>query len=234
MNPFHGRHFQGEIILWAIRWYCKYGISYRELQEMLAERGVNVDHTTIYRWVQRYAPEMEKRLRWYWRNPTDLHSWHMDETYIKVNGKWTYLYRAVDQRGHTIDFYLSSRRNSQSAYRFLSKIFNNVKKWQIPKIINTDKAPTYGRALSRLKREGKCPESLKHQQIKYKNNVIECDHGKLKRIIKPMLGFKSMKTAYASIKGIEVMRALRKGQASLFYRGHALGEMYLVNRVFGI
>lgn len=71
MNPFHGRHFQGEIILWAVRWYCKYGISYRELQEMLAERGVNVDHTTIYRWVQRYAPEIEKRLRWYWRNPTE-------------------------------------------------------------------------------------------------------------------------------------------------------------------
>ncbi|MFO4199800.1 hypothetical protein AAHC97_24485, partial [Escherichia coli] len=80
MNPFHGRHFQGEIILWAVRWYCKYGISYRELQEMLAERGVNVDHTTIYRWVQRYAPEIEKRLRWYWRNPTDLSSWHIDET----------------------------------------------------------------------------------------------------------------------------------------------------------
>ena len=187
MNPFHGRHFQSEIILWAVRWYCKYGISYRELQEMLAERGVNVDHTTIYRWVQRYAPEMEKRLRWYWRNPTDLHSWHMDETYIKVNGKWTYLYRAVDQRGHTMDFYLSSRRNTQSAYRFLSKIFNNVKKWQIPRVINTDKAPTYGRALSRLKQEGKYPESLQHRQIKYKNNVIECDHGKLKRIIKPIL-----------------------------------------------
>ncbi|OUK53020.1 hypothetical protein BZL31_07090 [Escherichia coli] len=96
MNPFHGRHFQGEIILWAVRWYCKYGISYRELQEMLAERGVNVDHTTIYRWVQRYAPEIEKRLRWYWRNPTDLSSWHMDETYVKVNGRWAYLYRELD------------------------------------------------------------------------------------------------------------------------------------------
>ncbi len=81
-----------------MRWYCKYGISYRELQEMLAERGVNVDHTTIYRWVQRYAPEIEKRLRWYWRNPTDLSSWHIDETYVKVNGRWSYLYRAVDQR----------------------------------------------------------------------------------------------------------------------------------------
>ncbi|VGC05442.1 transposase for IS26 [Klebsiella pneumoniae] len=87
MNPFKGRHFQRDIILWAVRWYCKYGISYRELQEMLAERGVNVDHSTIYRWVQRYAPEMEKRLRWYWRNPSDLCPWHMDETYVKVNGR---------------------------------------------------------------------------------------------------------------------------------------------------
>lgn len=106
MHPFHGQHFQGEIILWAVRWYCKYGISYRELQEMLAERGVNVDHTTIYRWVQCYAPEMKKRLRWYWRHSTDLRSWCLDETYVKVSGKWFYLYRATDNRGHTIDFYL--------------------------------------------------------------------------------------------------------------------------------
>ncbi len=130
MNPFKGRHFQRDIILWAVRWYCKYGISYRELQEMLAERGVNVDHSTIYRWVQRYAPEMEKRLRWYWRNPSDLCPWHMDETYVKVNGRWAYLYRAVDSRGRTVDFYLSSRRNSKAASRFLGKILNNVKKWQ--------------------------------------------------------------------------------------------------------
>jgi transposase, IS6 family len=94
MNPFKGRHFQRDIILWAVRWYCKYGISYRELQEMLAERGVNVEHSTIYRWVQRYAPEMEKRLRWYWRNPSDLCPWHIDETYVNVNGRWAYLYRA--------------------------------------------------------------------------------------------------------------------------------------------
>ncbi len=155
MNPFKGRHFQRDIILWAVRWYCKYGISYRELQEMLAERGVNVDHSTIYRWVQRYAPEMEKRLRWYWRNPSDLCPWHMDETYVKVNGRWAYLYRAVDSRGRTVDFYLSSRRNSKAAYRFLGKILNNVKKWQIPRFINTDKAPAYGRALALLKREGR-------------------------------------------------------------------------------
>ncbi|WP_395488843.1 IS6 family transposase (plasmid) [Cedecea davisae] len=234
MNPFKGRHFQRDIILWAVRWYCKYGISYRELQEMLAERGVNVDHSTIYRWVQRYAPEMEKRLRWYWRNPSDLNPWHIDETYVKVSGRWAYLYRAVDSRGLTIDFYLSPRRNSKAAYRFLGKILNNVNKWQIPRFINTDKAPTYGRALALLKREGRCPPDVEHRQIKYRNNVIECDHGKLKRIIGATLGFKSMKTAYATIKGIEVMRALRKGQASAFYYGNPLGEMRLVSRVFDI
>jgi IS6 family transposase len=116
-------------------------------------------------------------------------------------------------------FYLSSRRNSKAAYRFLGKILNNVKKWQIPRFINTDKAPAYGRALALLKREGRCPSDVEHRQIKYRNNVIECDHGKLKRIINATLGFKSMKTAYATIKGIEVMRALRKGSASAFYYG---------------
>ncbi len=114
------------------------------------------------------------------------------------------------------------------------KLLNNTKRGQIPRVINTDKAPTYGRDLALLKREGKCPPDTEHRQIKYRNNVIECDHGKLKRIINATLGFKSMKTAYATIKGIEVMRALRKGQAESFYFGHPLGEMRLVSRVFEI
>lgn len=146
---------------------------------------------------------------------------------MKVNGRWAYLYRAVYSRGRTLDFYLSPRRNTKAAYRFLGKILNNVKRWQIPRYINTDKAPTYGRALSLLKQEGKCPQDVVHRQIKYRNNVIECDHGKLKRIISATLGFKTMKT-----KGIEVMRALRKGQAESFYFGHPMGEMRLVSRVF--
>ena len=233
MTDFKWRHFQGDVILWAVRWYCRYPISYRDLEEMLAERGISVDHTTIYRWVQCYAPEMEKRLRWFWRRGFDP-SWRLDETYVKVRGKWTYLYRAVDKRGDTIDFYLSPTRSAKAAKRFLGKILNNVKKWQIPRFINTDKAPAYGRALALLKREGRCPSDVEHRQIKYRNNVIECDHGKLKRIIGATLGFKSMKTAYATIKGIEVMRALRKGQASAFYYGDPLGEMRLVSRVFGI
>ena len=93
MTDFKWRHFQGDVILWAVRWYCRYPISYRDLEEMLAERGISVDHTTIYRWVQCYAPEMEKRLRWFWRRGFDP-SWRLDETYVKVRGKWTYLYRA--------------------------------------------------------------------------------------------------------------------------------------------
>lgn len=142
---------------------------------MLAERGINVDHTTIYRRVQRYAPEMEKRLRWYWRQPYGFGSWHLAETYVKVNGRWAYLYRAVDSRGCTIDFYLSSRRNTKAAYRFMGKLLNNTKRRQITRLINTDQAATYGQALVLLKREGKCPQHVKHRQIKYWNNIIECD-----------------------------------------------------------
>src|SRR3546814_20686320 len=111
MNDLKRQHVYGGVILWAVGWYCRYVISYSVLEEMLYERGIDVDHTTIYRWVQRYAPEMEKRLRWFWRRGFDP-SWRLDETYVKVRGKWTYLYRAVDKRGATIDFYLSSDRKS--------------------------------------------------------------------------------------------------------------------------
>lgn len=153
---------------------------------------------------------------------------------MKVNDGWAYLYRALDSRGHTLDFYLSPRRHTQAAWRLLRQILNNVKKWPIPRCINTDKAPTYRPVLALLKREGRCPPNPEHRQVKYRNNLIECDHGKLKRIIRATLGFKSMKTAYATIKGMEVMRALRKGQAESFYFGHPLGEGRLVSRVFEI
>ena len=197
MNDFKGRHYKGEIILWAVRWYCKYGTSYRDLETMLAERGVEVDHSTIYRWVQKYAPEIVKRLRWYWRAPSVGRSWRVDEAYVKVSGNWVYLYRAVDKAGRTIDFYLSSTRNAKAAKRFLGKALHGLKDWEKPLKINTDKAAAYGVAISELKSEGKCLEDMEHRQVKYLNNVVEADHGKLKRLIKPTLGFKSMKTAYA-------------------------------------
>lgn len=166
MSDFKGRHFEGEIVLWAVRWwYCRYGVSYRDLEEMLGERGVSVDHSTIYRWVQRYAPEIEKRLRWQWRRPRST-SWRVDETYVKVRGQWAYLYRAVDKYGNTIDFYLSPTRNTTAAKRFLGKALHGLEDWDKPTVINTDKAPTYAAALAELKAEGKCPKDTVHRQAK--------------------------------------------------------------------
>lgn len=234
MNDFKWRHFEGVAILWAVRWYCRYPISYRDLEEMLEERGLKVDHTTIYRWVQHYAPEMEKRLRWFWRRGFDP-SWRLDETYIKVRGKWTYLYRAVDKHGDTIDFYLSPTRNAKAAKRFLGKALKGLKDWEKPTKLNTDKAHTYGIAIRELKDEGKLDEDVGHRQVKYLNNVIEADHGKLKMLIKPVRGFKSLPTAYATIKGFELMRALRKGQARPWCIQPGIrGEVRLIERAFDI
>ena len=234
MTDFKWRHYQGQIILGCVRWYCKYGISYRDLEEMMYERGVEVDHTTLYRWVQHYAPLMEKRLKYFWR-PTLGYSWRVDETYIKVKGQWKYLYRAVDARGNTIDFYLSSTRNTHAAKRFLSKALRRFKDWEKPRSINTDKATAYTAAIKELKEEGICPADIEHKQVKYLNNIVEADHGKLKRLIKPTLGFKSMKTAYATIKGFELMRMFKKGQLKPWTYGQGImGEVRLVERQFGI
>ena len=208
MELFKWRHFQADIILGGVRWYCKYGISYRELEEMMEERGVDVDHSTLYRWVQRYAPEFEKKIQWFKRKYS--YSWRVDETYVKVKGVWKYLYRAIDRDGDTLDFYLSNTRNTAAAKRFLKKTLRGLKS-HAPVSITSDKAPTYGAAVKEMKDEGLIPNSLQHRQIKYLNNRLESDHGKLKRLIKPTLGFKSMKTAYATIKGFEVMRMFKKG-----------------------
>lgn len=159
----------------------------------------------------------------------------MDETYVKIRGKWAYLYRALDKHGNTIDFYLSPTRNTAAAKRFLGKALKGLKDWEKPTVINTDKAPTYAAALAELKKEGKCPEETRHRQVKYLNNVIEADHGKLKPLIRPVRGFKTLRTAYATIKGFEVMRALRKGQASAFNITRDIcGEARIVERAFGL
>ena len=234
MPDFKWRYYQSEVILGCVRRYRKYRISYRELEEMVLERGFEVDHTTLYRWVQHYAPEMEKHLRWYWK-PSMGYSWRVDETYVKVKVKWAYLYRTIDNRGHTIDFYLSSTRNTQAAKRLLEKALKSIKSWAHPKTINTDKAPTFGPAIEELKKEGKCLKYTVHQQVKYLNNLIEADHSKLKRLINSTLGFKSMKTAYATIQGFEIMRMFKKGQMNAYIYGQGLiGEICLIERQFSI
>ncbi|HBD7060400.1 TPA: IS6 family transposase [Legionella pneumophila] len=227
---FKWRHSHGDVILQCVRWYCKYGISYRDLEEMMTERGMPIDHTTIYRWVQHYAPELKKRVEWYQRRYASR--WHLDETYIKIRGEWKYLYRAIDECGNTIDFYLSHRRNAKSAKLFLKKMLKKNKDY-CPSTINTDKNPSYNQAISELKRDGVIPEDVKHRQVKYRNNRLEADHGKLKRLIHPVRGFQSMKTAYATIKGFEVMRMFRKNQFQCWMYGNR-NEVTFIKQLFDV
>ncbi|MGP5573510.1 IS6 family transposase [Corynebacterium casei] len=233
MGIFSGRHFPRDIILWAVRWYCRYGVSYRDLEEMMTERGAPVDHTTIYRWVQKYAPELDKQTRWYRQVPDwQARSWRVDETYIRVGGTWCYLYRAITAGGQTLDFYLSPKRNVAAAKRFLAKTLRSNTTAGSPRVINTDKAPALAKAISELKAEGICPQTVEHRQVKYLNNVIEGDHGRLKRILGPKGSFKNRISAYRTLKGMEAMHSLRKGQGTMFAYGHPNPDAVIVSRIF--
>ena len=192
VNSFKWEHFAGEIILQTIRWYLKYSLSYRNLEEMMAEGGFEVDHTTIMRWVHQYSPEIEKKVRRYIRPTND--SWRVDETYIKVKGKYKYLYRAVDSDGNTIDFMLSAKRDRKAAKRFFKKALGSNHN-QTPRVITVDKNPAYPIAIHELKNDRILPKNVGLRQIKSLNNIIEQDHRYIKRIVRPMLGFQSFNTA---------------------------------------
>ena len=151
---FKWRHYESEIILLCVRWYLRYALSYRDLEEMMNERGLSVDHTTIYRWVQAYAPELEKRIRPHLRLTND--SYRIDETYVKVKGAWKYLYRAVDSTGQTIDFMLSAKRDTKAAKRFFRKMLKAASH-SSQRMINVDKNPAYPPAVEQLKEEGTLP-----------------------------------------------------------------------------
>ena len=188
MSILKRRRFPVEIILLCVRWYCKYGISYRDLAEMMSERGVSVNPSTIFRWVQRSAPEIEKRIRLY-QGPRSG-SWRVDETYVRVGGKWKYLFRAVDKHGQLIAFMLSDRRNTNAAYRFLRKAIKTMSTYP-PSSITTDKLASYPRAILRLQNEGLLSKDVEHRTSKYLNNILEADHGALKRVIRPTRGFQT-------------------------------------------
>jgi IS6 family transposase len=213
-----------------VRWYCKYGVSYRDLAEMMQERGVEVDPSTIFRWVQRYAPEIEKRVRRYQGHRSG--SWRVDETCVRVGGRWKYLFRAVDKHGQLIDFMLLDRRNTRAAYRFLRKAVTTMRACP-PLSITTDKLASYPKAIRRLQNEGLLPNDLEHRTSKYLNNIIEADHGALKRVIRPTRGFQRMGTASATLKGFEVMRMIRRGHCILREPG-TTGEVRFINQLFGL
>ncbi len=228
---FKWRHFQAEIILLCVRWYLRYPISYRDLTEMMTERGLSVDHTTIYRWVQKYAPELDKRIRPYLIRTND--SWKVDETYIKVKGAWAYLYRAVDSNGHTLEFMLSENRDGVAAKKFFKKALINNHTIS-PRVINVDKNAAYPVAFAELKEEGFLRKNCLLRPIKYLNNLIEQDHRGIKKLVKPGLGFFSFATAEIALQGYEMMNMIRKGQVYLLAKGDIRGQLRFIYSLFGL
>lgn len=253
-NPFKWRHFQADMILLCVRWYVRYSLSYRDLEEMMLERGLHVDHTTIYRWVQHSAPELEKRCRPSLKACND--SWKVDETYIKVKKIWMYLYRAVDSEGNTLEFLLSPTRDAEAAKRFFLKALHStadpipqshpVEKQVVqpvtavnsttstPRVINVDKNAAYPQAIAELKAAGVLPQHVELRQVKYLNNLIEQDHRFIKRLTKRGMGFFSFETAWRTLQGFEVMNMIRKGQLQEVNKGNVQGQAALVARLFGV
>jgi transposase, IS6 family len=256
-SPFKWRHFRAEIILLCVRWYLRYALSYRDLEEMMAEGGLSVDHTTIYRWVQQYAPELEKRCRPHLKATTD--SWKVDETYIKVRKTWMYLYRAVDSEGNTLEFLLSPTRDAEAAKRFFVKALHATAcsapqearpveeqveeptaaadlntTTSAPRVINVDKNAAYPKAMAVLKAARILPQSVELRQVKYLNNLVEQDHRFIKRLVKPGLGFFSFETAWRTLQGYEVMHMIRKGQVHGVGKGDIKGRVTFIASLFAV
>lgn len=210
MISFKGAQFPKDVILFAVFFYVRYSVSYRDLEEIMAERGVRVDHATLNRWVTKYSPLVAEQARRR-KRPSDR-SWRMDETYIRVKGEWVYLYRAVDKFGKTLDFMLSKRRNKTAATKFFARALEVN---GLPRKIVIDKsgANTAGiNAINRMLRRFGCPIPIEMVRIKFLNNMVEQDHRTIKKRIRPMLGFKSFASASAALEGIEVANMIRKGQ----------------------
>ncbi|WNC95120.1 IS6 family transposase [Paraburkholderia sp. FT54] len=198
-------HYPLDVILLCVRWYVAYSLSLRDLEEKMAERGVEVDHSSVHRWVIKLVPLFEKAFRKH-KRPVGK-SWRMDETYIKVRGQWKYLYRAVDKAGKTIDFLLRAHRDKAAARRYFEKAMNQS---DAPETVTMDKSGANLAAIQNINAEWEAP--IEVRQVKYLNNIVEQDHRAIKRIINPMMGFKDFRCARIILSGIEVMNMIRKGQ----------------------
>ena len=195
------------VILHAVYLKLRFTLSYRDVEELLSMRGVQVDHSTVQRWVFKFSPEIEKNM--HKRKRQVCSSWRMDETYIKVGGKDRYLYRAVDKFGNTVDFLLTKRRMRGSAQLFLRKAIGNNGK---PRVINIDKSGANKSGIRIINRDLLKVRKIKIRQCKYLNNIVEQDHRNIKRRISIDTGFKEFESAKRTLAGIEVVNIIRKGQ----------------------
>lgn len=210
MIEFKGVHYPKSVILHAVFFYLRYAVSYRDLEEILVERGVTVDHATLNRWVVKFAPLIAAMAQS--RKRPTANSWRMDETYIKVKGRWTYLYRAVDRDGQTLDFMLSERRDLAAARRFFKRAIGSN---GVPDRVVIDKSGANLAGLQAVNAILKFTgggRTVEIRQVKYLNNILEQDQRFIKRITGPMMGFKSFQSASATLAGIETAHTIRKGQ----------------------
>ena len=202
---FKGHCFPQSIIVQTVYFKFRFGLSYREIEELMSIRGVKVDHATVQRWVFKFTPRLEKEFRK--RKKSVGKRWRMDETYIKVKGQWKYLYRAVDKQGNTVDFLLTKRRQRMSAQSFLIKAIENNSK---PELINIDKSGSNKHAIRVYNK--RTYSKIKIRQCKYLNNIVEQDHRFVKKRIARCLGFKDFESAKRTLTGIEIVHMIRKDQ----------------------
>ena len=218
---FKGAHFPQEIILTCIRWYVAYPLSTRHVEELMRERGVNVDHSTVNRWVIKYSPQLEEAFHRQ-KRPVWI-SWRLDETYIRVKGEWRYLSRAVDKYGQTIDFLLTEQRDERAAICFLTKA---IHRHGVPETITIDGSEANAAAIRNYNQAHGTHIAIR--QVKYLNNIIEQDHRAVKRVTRPTLGFKSFTAAHNTLAGIELMHMLKKRQlvVEAGAKGHTAAEQF--------
>jgi transposase-like protein len=203
----------------------------RDIEELMAERGLSVDHTTVWRWVQAYAAEIRRRLQGQLKYK--LATWFMDETYVRVAGRWMYLFRAVDNRGQTIDFYLSETRDREAAKLFLQAALANPDN-RAPHVLSVDGNRSYPAAIRDLKADGQIQDGCRHRCRQYDNNRIESDHRHIKRRLRAMQGPRTATTAWAVIQGIEAIQMIRKGQVLGITRQNVRGQAWVVRSIFGL
>jgi putative transposase len=213
MIDFKGYRFFKGIILMTIRWYVAYALSYRDIEELMKERGVPLDHSTIQRWVVKFLPLLCAAFKK--RKVAVNGSWRVDETYIKIKGQWCYQYRAVDKYGFTIDFMLSKHRDADAAKRFFKKAIRSSGQ---PHKVTIDKSGANTAGTNAINETLEQDKRIEIRQVKYLNNIVEQDHRFIKKLTKPTKGFKSFNSARATLSGIELHHMLRKGQ----YRENAV------------
>ena len=230
-SPFKWRHFEPSLILLCVRWYCRYQLSYRDVEEMMRERGLEVDHTTVFRWVQKYAPEINKRIRPHLKLAGV--SYRVDETYIKVGKQCKYLYHAIDSMGNTIEFMLSAKRDVCAAKSFFKKMMKADHR-RLPFTISVDKNAVYPEAFNTSRKGKVLPHDCKLRRVKYLNNIIEQDHRFIKKRVRACLGYRSFDTAERTLQGVEAVNMMRKGQIKRLDRSDAMGQAKFVASLFQI